>query len=133
VPHAKKIEYAKATKRVKAVYDDIRRIRKTDFINDFWKVLANDPATLERVWNEAKQVMAPGALDALSKELIYVAVSITNNCEYCINSHIAGARKKGMTDAMLAELIAVVGMANQTNRLAIGYQIPTDKEFRPSK
>jgi AhpD family alkylhydroperoxidase len=122
----KLIEYEDASPEVRAVYDDIMASRQVDWINNFWKALANDPPTLERTWESVKQVMAPGALDALTKELIYVAVSVTNNCEYCINSHTASARKAGMTNAMLAELLAVVGMANETNRLANGYQVEVD-------
>jgi len=120
------VEYAEASPAVKAVYDDIMATRQVDWINNFWKALASDPPTLKRTWESLKQVMAPGALDALTKEMLYVAVSVTNNCEYCINSHTAAARKAGMSDAMLAELIAVVGMANETNRLANGYQIEVD-------
>ena len=126
-----KIEYAEASGAVKAVYDDIMATRKTDWINNFWKVLASDPVNLRRVWEGVKTVMGAGKLDALTKEMIYIAVSITNNCEYCICSHTASARKAGMTDEMLAELIAVVGMANQTNRLAIGYQVEVDERFLP--
>src|SRR5438093_6019863 len=120
------IEYQDASPEVRAIYDDIMATRKTDWINNFWKALANDPATLKRTWQDIKQIMAPGALDALTKELLYVAVSVTNQCGYCIASHTASARKKGMTDAMLAELLAVVGMANETNRLASGYQVEID-------
>lgn len=120
------VEYAEASPTVKAVYDDIMATRQVDWINNFWKVLASDPRTLKRTWESLKQVMAPGALDALTKEMIYVAVSVTNNCEYCINSHTAAARNAGMSDVMLAELLAVVGMANDTNRLANGYQIEVD-------
>ena len=120
------VEYADASAEVKAVYDDIMATRKVDWINNFWKALASDPPTLKRTWESLKQVMAPGALDPLTKEMLYVAVSVTNNCEYCINSHTAAARKAGMSDAMLAELLAVVGMANATNRLANGYQIEVD-------
>jgi AhpD family alkylhydroperoxidase len=126
---AKLIEYADASPRVRAVYDDIMATRKTDWVNNFWKVLARDPATLERIWSNIKQVMAPGALDPLTKELIYVAVSVTNNCRYCIASHSAGARNKGMTEEQLAELLAVVGLANETNRLANGYDPPVDALF----
>jgi len=115
---------------VRAVYDDIMATRKTDWVNNFWKVLARDPATLERIWSNIKQVMAAGALDPLTKELIYIAVSVTNNCRYCIASHTAAARKKGMTDAMFHELMAVVGMANETNRLASGYQVEIDEQFK---
>ncbi len=120
------IEYEDASPEVRAVYDDIMVSRKVDWINNFWKALANDLPTLKRTWESVKQVMAPGALDPLTKELVYVAVSVTNNCEYCINSHTASARKAGMTNAMLAELVAVVGMANETNRLANGYQVEVD-------
>jgi AhpD family alkylhydroperoxidase len=124
------IDYALAPPAVRAVYDDIRATRGTDFINNFWKVLANDPPTLERVWASVKSVMAPGALDALTKEMLYIAVSVTNNCEYCIHSHTAGASAKGMTPAMFAELLAVVALANETNRLANGYRIDVDDRFR---
>jgi AhpD family alkylhydroperoxidase len=126
---AKLIDYADASPRVRAVYDDIMATRKTDWVNNFWKALARDPATLERIWSNIKQVMAPGALDPLTKELIYVAVSVTNNCRYCIASHSAGARTKGMTEEQLAELLAVVGLANETNRLANGYDPPVDAPF----
>ena len=125
------IEYVDASAEVRAVYDDIMATRKTDWINHFWKMLANDPPTLQRMWSNVKQVMAPGALDPLVKELLYVAVSITNNCEYCLYSHTAAARSKGMSDAMLKELIAVVGLANETNRLANAYRIPVDAQFNP--
>jgi len=124
------IEYETASPEVRTVYDDIRATRKTDWINNFWKVLANDPATLERTWTAAKEVMAPGELDALTKELVYLAVSVTNNCEYCIHSHTAAARAKGMTPAMFKELMAVVALANATNRLANGYRIDVDERFR---
>ena len=124
------IEYAEASPEVRAVYDDIMTTRKTDWINNFWKALANDPATLKRTWEDIKQIMAPGALDALTKELIYVAVSVSNQCGYCIASHTAGARKKGMTDDMFRELMAVVGMANESNRLASGYQVEIDEPFK---
>jgi AhpD family alkylhydroperoxidase len=124
------IEYADASREVRAVYDDIMATRKTDWINNFWKALAHDPATLRRTWESVKQVMAPGALDALAKEMIYVAISATNQCGYCIASHTAAARKAGMTDAQFAELMAVVGMANETNRLASGYQVEIDERFR---
>ena len=125
------IEYAEASPEVKVVYDDIMKTRGVDWINNFWKVLANDPAQLARVWAQVKQVMAPGALDPLVKEMIYVAVSATNGCEYCTFSHTAAARKKGMSDAMLMELMAVVGLANQTNRLANGLRVPVDRQFIP--
>jgi AhpD family alkylhydroperoxidase len=126
----KLIEYADAGPEVKAVYDDIMRTRGVKWINNFWKALANDPAGLRRTWEQVKQVMAPGALDPLVKEMVYVAVSATNGCEYCTYSHTAAARKKGMTDAMLMELMAVVGLANQTNRLANGLRVEVDPEFR---
>ncbi len=124
------VEYKDATPEVRAVYDDIMATRKTDWINNFWKALAHDPVTLRRTWQSIKEVMAEGALDRLTKELIYVAVSVTNQCNYCIASHTAGARKAGMTDAMLAELIAVVGMANETNSLASASQVEVDQEFK---
>jgi AhpD family alkylhydroperoxidase len=126
----KMIEYGDASPEVRAVYDDIMRTRKVDWINNFWKVLASDPPTLKRTWESIKQVMAPGALDPLTKELIYLAVSVTNGCQYCSHSHAAGARKAGMTDAMYAELMAVVGMANETNRLADGYAVEVDERFK---
>jgi AhpD family alkylhydroperoxidase len=125
------IEYAGAPAEVRAVYDDIMRTRGVDWINNFWKALANDPRELERVWENVKQVMAPGALDPLVKEMVYVAVSATNGCEYCTYSHTAAARKKGMTDAMLMELLAVVGLANETNRLANGLRVDVDRQFKP--
>ena len=125
------IEYADAPPAVRAVYDDIMKTRGTDWINNFWKVLANDPPTLQRMWANVKQVMAPGALDPLVKEMIYVAVSATNGCEYCTYSHTAGARAKGMSEAMFAELMAVVGLANETNRLANGYRVEVDAAFLP--
>ncbi len=125
------IEYSEASPEVKAVYDDIMKTRGVDWVNNFWKALANDPAQLARVWAQVKQVMAPGALDPLVKEMIYVAVSATNGCEYCTYSHTAGARKKGMSDAMLMELMEVVGLANQTNRLANGLRVPVDRQFIP--
>ena len=123
------IEYEDASPEVRAVYDDIMTTRNVKWITNFWKALASDPVTLKRTWESIKQVMEPGALDGLTKELIYVAVSVTNNCEYCINSHVAAARKAGMSDAMLAELIAVVGMANETNRIANGYQVEVDEKI----
>jgi AhpD family alkylhydroperoxidase len=124
------IEYEEAPPEVKAVYDDIMATRQTDWINNFWKVLAHDPVTLRRTWTSIKEIMAPGALDALTKEMIYLAVSASNQCPYCIASHTAAARKAGMSDSMLAELMAVVGMANESNRLASGYQVPIDEKFR---
>ena len=125
------IEYEQASPEVRAVYDEIMALRKTDWVNNFWKALANDPPTLRRIWDNVRQVMAAGALDPLTKELVYVAVSVTNNCEYCTYSHTAGARGKGMTDAMFHELMAVVGLANETNRLANGYRVPVDDRFVP--
>ncbi len=126
----KLIEYAEASAEVRAVYDDIMATRKTDRVNNFWKAIAHHPPTLRRTWDSVKSVMAPGALDPLTKEMVYLAVSATNGCDYCIASHTAGARKAGMTDEMLGELMAVVGMANETNRLASGYQIEIDEAFR---
>ena len=123
------IEYDQASPQVRAVYDDIMATRKVKWINNFWKALANHPPTLKRTWESVKEVMAPGALEPLVKEMIYLAVSATNGCEYCVRSHTAGARKAGMTDAMLGELMAVVGMANETNRLANGYQVEVDEPF----
>jgi AhpD family alkylhydroperoxidase len=127
------IEYADASAEVRAVYDDIMRTRNTDYINNFWKALAHDPATLRRTWESVKQIMAPGALDPLMKEMIYLAVSATNQCGYCIASHTAAARKAGMSDAQFAEVMAVAGMANETNRLASGYQVEIDERFLPAK
>ena len=124
------IEYADASPEVRAVYDDIMETRQVDWVNNFWKALAADPVTLSRTWGSVKEVMAPGALDPLTKELLYVAVSVTNGCDYCIASHTAAARKKGMSDEQLAELLAVVGMANETNALATGYGVPVDEVFR---
>lgn len=124
------IEYEQATPEVRAVFDDIMATRQTDWINNFWKALAHDPVTLRRTWESIKQIMAPGALDPLTKEMIYVAVSATNQCPYCIASHTASARKAGMSDAMFGELMAVVGMANETNRLASGYQVEIDEPFK---
>ena len=118
-----------ASPEARAVFDDIRKTRNTDFINNFWRALANDPAALRRTWESLKDVMAPGALDPLTKELIYLAVSITNGCAYCTASHGAAAKRQGMSKEMLGELIAVVGMANETNRLADGYRVPVDERF----
>ena len=125
------IEYQDAGPEVRAVYDDIMATRQTDWINNFWKAIAHDPVTLRRTWESIKQVMAPGALDPLTKEMMYLAVSVTNQCGYCIASHTAAARKAGMTDQMFAELMAVVGMANETNKLVTGYQVEIDERFRP--
>jgi AhpD family alkylhydroperoxidase len=124
------IEYEHASPEVRAVYYDILATRKTDYLNHFWKALANDPPTLKRTWESIKQIMAPGALDALTKEMIYIAVSVTNQCPYCIASHTASAQSKGMTAEMFQELMAVVGMANETNRLAAGYQVEIDERFK---
>jgi AhpD family alkylhydroperoxidase len=123
------IEYDAASPEVRAVYDDIMATRRIDSVNNFWKALAHDPAILRRTWNSVKEVMAAGALDPLIKEMVYVAVSATNQCGYCIASHTAAARKAGMTDAMFAELLSVVAMANATNRLASGYQVEIDDKF----
>ena len=120
------IEHAQASRKVRAVFDDIKKTRKVADVNNFWKYLANDPALLERTWKSLKEVMAPGALDPLTKEMIYLAVSVTNGCGYCTASHGAAARKAGMTEAMFGELMGVVGMANETNRLADGYRVPID-------
>ena len=124
------IEYADACAEVRSIYDDIMATRGTDWVNNYWKVLAHHPATLRRMWANAKQVMGPGALDALTKELIYIAVSVTNGCDYCIASHRAAAVTKGMTDAMYGELLSIVAAANMTNRLANGYQVPVDEKFK---
>jgi AhpD family alkylhydroperoxidase len=125
------IEYEMADGAVRAVYDDIMRTRGTDWVNNFWKVLAHDPVLLNRTWDSVKEVMAPGALDPLVKEMIYIAVSATNGCEYCTYSHTASARAKGLTEAQLMEVLAVVGMANETNRLANGLRPPVDVQFEP--
>jgi AhpD family alkylhydroperoxidase len=124
------IEYQDASPEVRAVYDDIMSTRKVDSVNNFWKALAHNPETLKRTWETIKTVMAPGALDALTKELMYLAVSATNQCNYCLASHTASARKQGMTVEMLGELMAVVGLANNTNALAAGYQVPIDEQFK---
>ena len=123
------IEYADASPAVRAVYDDIKRSRGVPDVNNFWKYLAHDPATLKRTWESIKEIMAPGALDPLTKEMIYLAVSVTNGCGYCIASHTAAARKAGMSDAMFAEVMAVIGMANETNRLVNGYRVPIDAAY----
>jgi AhpD family alkylhydroperoxidase len=124
------IEYADASPAVRAVYDDIRAVRKSDFINNFWKAMAVNPEQLKRTWDSLKVVMAPGAIDALTKEFIYIAVSAANGCEYCIHSHTAAARTKGMSEAQYAELIAVIGMAHQTNGLVTTMQVPVDDVFK---
>ena len=124
------IEYSEASPEVRAVFDDIMATRKTDSVNNFWKALAHHPATMRRIWENIKEVMAPGALDPLTKELIYLAVSAINQCPYCMASHTASARNKGMTNEMLGELMAVVGLANQTNALAAGYRVEVDEQFK---
>src|ERR1039458_1800631 len=124
------IEYADATPEVRAVFDDIMTTRETDWINNFWKAIATDPVTLRRTWNSVKEIMAPGALDALTKELIYLAVSVSNQCAYCTASHTVSSHKAGMTDQMFSEMMAVVGMANETNRLSSGYQVEIDERFK---
>ena len=124
------IEYAQASVEVREVFDDIKRTRNLPDVNNFWKVLANHPPTLKRTWESLKDVMAPGALDPLVKEMVYIAVSVAQNCEYCVASHTAAAKKRGMTDEMLGELLAVIGMASETNRLAIGWRVPLDETLR---
>lgn len=124
------IEYNDAPPEVRAVFDDIKATRNVQDVNNFWKALASHPPTLVRTWETLKEVMGAGALDPLTKELIYVAVSITNGCEYCIATHTAAAKKKGMTEEQFGELMAVVGAANENNRLVIGYQVPIDEQFR---
>ena len=126
---AKPIEYRDASPEVRAVFDDIKKTRQVEDVNNFWKYLANDPVTLRRTWESVKEIMAPGALDVRTKEMVYLAISVSNGCEYCTASHGAAARKAGMTDAMFGELMAVVGMANETNRLANGYRVPVDPAF----
>ncbi len=125
----KPVEYRDASPEVRAVFDDIKKTRQVEDVNNFWKYLANDPVTLRRTWESVKEVMAPGALDVRTKEMVYLAISVSNGCEYCTASHGAAARKAGMTDAMFGELMAVVGMANETNRLANGYRVPVDAAF----
>ena len=123
------VEEAAASAEVRAVYEDIKATRRVDWINNFWKVLANNPPSLKQTWTSLKQIMAPGALDARTKEMLYLAVSISNGCDYCTVSHTAAARKAGMTDAMLHELIAVVGMANETNRVVQAYRVEADEKL----
>jgi len=123
------IEYKDASPEVRAVFDDIKKTRQVEDVNNFWKYLANDPVTLRRTWASVKEVMAPGTLDVRTKEMVYLAISVSNGCEYCTASHGAAARKAGMTEAMFGELMAVVGMANETNRLANGYRVPVDPAF----
>ena len=125
----KPVEYRDASPAVRAVFDDIKTTRQVEDVNNFWKHLANDPVTLRRTWESVKEVMAAGALDVRTKEMVYLAISVSNGCEYCMASHGASARKAGMTDAMFGELMAVVGMANETNRLANGYRVPVDEAF----
>ena len=123
------IEYANASAEVRAVYDDIMATRKTDWVNNFWKVLAHDPATLRRIWSNIKQVMGPGAIDPLTKEMLYLAVSASNGCRYCIASHGAAARSKGMSEAQYSELLAIVGLANETNHLVTALDVQVDSRF----
>ena len=123
------LNYDEAPEEVRKVFDEIKTARDIPDVNNFWKALAHDPVTLRRVWNSLSQVMKPGALDPLTKEMLYIAVSIANNCEYCIHSHTAAARAKGMTEAQYAELLAVVGMASQTNALVTGMKVPVDEDF----
>jgi len=130
MPIFKPISEKKSSKKVKRIFDEIKKIRKISFVPNFWRMLANEPKTLERTWNSLQEVMKKGALDPLTKELIYVAVSMTNSCEYCIKSHSIAAKKKGATDKILNELIAVVAMANETNRLVESYQVQVDKVYR---
>jgi AhpD family alkylhydroperoxidase len=129
MPTPSPVEYKDASAAIRAVFDDIKQSRNVPDVNNFWKYLARDPALLKRTWESVKEVMAPGALDPLTKEMIYLAVSVTNGCAYCIASHGAAARKAGMTEAMFGELMAVTGMANETNRLANGYRVPVDPAF----
>ncbi len=123
------VEEAAASAEVRAVYEDIKATRKVDWINNFWKVLANNPASLKQTWTSLMQILAPGALDARTKEMLYLAVSMSNGCDYCTVSHTAAARKAGMTDAMLHELIAIVGMANETNRVVQAYRVEPDEKL----
>lgn len=123
------VQYEDAPPQVKAIFDDIKRTRNLDDVNNFWKALANSPDTLKRTWEALREVMQPGALDDLTKELIYIAVSVTNNCEYCIHSHTASARSKGMTDVQYRELLAVIAMAHHTNALANGFKVPVDEQY----
>jgi AhpD family alkylhydroperoxidase len=123
------IEYQDASPEVRAVYDDIMATRQTDWINNFWKVLAHDPKALRRIWSNIKEVMAPGTIDPLVKEMLYVAVSASNGCRYCIASHGAAARNKGMTEAQYSELLAIVGLANETNRLVTALDVEVDERF----
>jgi AhpD family alkylhydroperoxidase len=124
------ITYDKASAEIRAVFDDIKKTRKIDDVNNFWKYLAHDPRMLRHVWESLKEIMAPGALDPLTKELIYIAVSVTNGCPYCMASHAAGARNKGASEEMIREVYAVTGLANMTNRLANAYEVPVDEAFK---
>ncbi len=124
------IEYEDASPEVRAIYDDIMATRKVDRINNFWKAMAHDPARMKRMWEENKEIMAGGSIDALTKELIYLAISISNQCDYCIAAHTVSARKKGMTEAIFKEMMAVVGLATEMNRLVAGYQVEIDEQFR---
>ena len=130
MPIFKTIQESEANGKIKEIFDEIKNVRQITEVPNFWKSLANNPETLERTWTSLKQVMKKGALDPVVKELIYVAVSVTNGCEYCIKSHSLAAKKKGATDEMLNEMIAVVGMANETNRLVEGYQVEIDENFK---
>ena len=123
------VEYSEATPEVREIYDDIMATRKTDWVNNFWKVLAHDPRTLRRIWANIKEVMGPGTLDPLTKELLYLAVSASNGCRYCIASHGAAARNKGMTEAQYSELLAIVGLVNETNRLVTALDVAVDPQF----
>lgn len=123
------IEYQDASPEVRAVYDDIMATRKTDWVNNFWKVLAHDPASLRRLWANIKEVMGPGTIDPLVKEMLYVAISASNGCRYCIASHGAAARNKGMSEAQYSELLAIVGLANETNRLVTALDVEVDERF----
>ncbi|HUJ97626.1 MAG TPA: carboxymuconolactone decarboxylase family protein [Stellaceae bacterium] len=126
------VQYETASAEVRAVYDDIKRSRGVADVNNFWKALAVHPPTLKRTWESVKEVMGPGILDPVTKEMIYLAVSVTNGCGYCIASHGAAARKAGMTEAMWGEVVAIIGMANETNKLAFGLQVPIDPAFQAS-
>jgi AhpD family alkylhydroperoxidase len=132
MPQVKLVQDNEASAEVRAVFDDIRKSRNTDYVNNIWRALAAHPPVLKRFWSQMKEIMVKDSrIDALTKEFIYLAVSITNNCEYCINSHIAAARKKGMDDATLAELVEIVALANAGNRLTQGLQVEVDERFKP--
>lgn len=130
MPHITPLEYDQAPAAAREVFDEIKQLRKVEDVNNFWKYLANHPSVLRRTWDSLKQVMAPGALDPLTKEMIYMAISMSNGCDYCIKSHTAQARAKGMTEEMLEELMAVVGMANETNALVAAYQVELDQALK---